>query len=114
MRMASSWLLPTLPAAQTAKAMEILGKKSLWGKLPEAEAAKPLNDPEWRFLGFVTSGPERFLLIKVDGQPEQRLNINDKLPGGSKILAIENDRICLLVNGKKRSLGITKISQQAL
>ena len=110
----SPWLLPVVPVAQSETAMKILTKKGLWGALPEVEAEKPLMDPEWRFIGFATNGPQRFVLIKVNGQPEQRLTLNDKLPGGSKILAIENDKICILINGKKRSLGITGISQLAL
>lgn len=109
-----TWQLPQIQKTQSAKAIDILGRKSLWGRLPEVEAAKPLNDPEWRFMGFVAIGQERFLIIKIEGQPEQRLTVNDKLPGGSKILAIENDRVCLLVNGKKRSLGVTTASQRAL
>ena len=113
-RGAESWALPEAPKAQPEKAMAILNKTNLWGKLPEAEAAKSLNDPEWRFVGIATNGPERFVMIKVEGQPEHRLTINDKLPGGSKILKIESDRICLLINGKTRSLGIYKTGPQVL
>ena len=42
----------------------------------------------------------------MEGQPEQRLTINDKLPGGSTILKIETDTLCILIDGKKRRLGI--------
>jgi hypothetical protein len=110
-----SWALPPAPSAQPEKAMEILGKNnSLWGKLPELAASAPLTDPEWHFLGIVTNGPERFVLIKIAGQPEKSLRINDDLPGGSKIVNIEDDKICVLVNGKKRSLGIYKMGPQVL
>jgi hypothetical protein len=108
------WTLPPAPKAQAGKAVEILNKNSLWGKLPEVAGAKPLTDPAWRFLGIVTSGPERFVLIKIEGLPEKSLRINDSLPGGSKILAIENDKICILIEGKKRSLGIYKTGPQDL
>lgn len=111
---AEPWVLYQEPKAQAEKAQAILIKKSLWGKLPDAEAPASLNDPEWRFLGIVTNGPERFVLIKVDGQPEQRLTINDRLPGGGKIMKIENDKLCLLINGKRRSLGIYRMGPQAL
>ena len=113
-RGAEPWALAEVPRAQSEKAMAVLNKTNLWGKLPEAEATKPLNDPEWRFIGIVTNGPERFVMIKIEGQPEQRLSINDKLPGGSKILKIESDTICLLINGKKRSIGIYKTGSQVL
>lgn len=111
---AEPWALPQVHKTQSSKAQETLSKASLWGKLPEIETAKPLNDPEWRFVGIATNGPERFVLISVEGQPEQRLTINDKLPGGSKILKIESDSLCILVNGKKRSLGIYKMGPQVL
>lgn len=108
------WQLPQAPKAQREKAIEILNKTSLWGKLPDAAAARSLNDPEWRFLGVVKNGPERFVMIQIEGQPEKRLTVNDNLPGGSKILKIEDDALCLLVNGKKRSLAIYKQSPQIL
>lgn len=111
---AEPWVLPEVPKAQPEKAMAILGKTNLWGKLPEATAAQSLNDPDWRFIGIATNGAERFVIIQIEGQPEQRLTINDKLPGGSKILKIEGDKICLLINGKKRSIGIYKTGPQVL
>lgn len=113
-RNAEAWALPEGPKAQSDQAVAILNRTNLWGKLPEAEAAKSLNDPEWRFIGIATNGPERFVMIKVEGQQEHRLTINDKLPGGSKILKIESDRICLLINGKARSLGIYRTGPQVL
>lgn len=111
---AEPWALSEAPKAQPEKVMAILNKTNLWGKLPEAEAAKSLNDPEWRFVGIATNGQERFVMIKVEGQPEQRLTINDKLPGGGKILKIEGGNICVLINGKKRSIGIYKMGPQVL
>lgn len=115
MRLADeSWELPRLLDAQTGRALEILKKKSLWGKLPESGAVAPPVNLEWHILGIAMNGAERFVLVKREGQAEQSLHVNDMLPGGSKILKIEQDRICLLVNGKKRSLGIYKTGPQAL
>lgn len=113
-KVAAPWALPNVSKAQPEKAMATLNKTSLWGKLPEAAASRPLNDPEWRFLGIAANGSEHFVLIKVEGQPEQRLTINDKLPGGGKILQVENDTLCILINGKKRSLKIYKTGPQVL
>lgn len=110
-----AWELPRLPDAQTDKALAILNRRALWGKLPEKEmvAAPPAN-PAWRIIGIAGNGAERFVMIKKEGQPEQSLRVNDALPGGSKILKIEQDRICLLVNGKKRILGIYKTGPRVL
>jgi len=111
---AEPWVLPQVQKTQSGKALETLNKASLWGKLPEIETAKPLNDPEWRFVGIATNGSERFVLISVEGQAEQKLSINDTLPGGSKILKIQSDSLCILINGKRRSLGIYKMGPQVL
>lgn len=111
---AETWALPMPPKAQTGNNVDILNKRSPWGRLPDVVVAKPLIDPEWRVLGIITNGPERFVLIKIEGQPEQRLGINDKLPGGSKILNIADDNLCLLINGKKRNLGIYRQGPQIL
>ena len=108
------WVLYQEPKLDIEKEQAILLKSNLWAKLPEVEAEKPRIDPAWRFLGIVTNGPEHFVLIKIDGQPEQRLAINDKLPGGSKIIKIENDKLCVLINGKKRTLEIYNMGRHAL
>lgn len=97
------WKLAQLPKAQPKSAVEVLNRVSLWGKLPEPEAQKPL---EWRFLGVVAHGKERYVLIKIEGQPEQQLKVGDTLPGGSRILKIEDDALGLLTNGRKHSVGI--------
>lgn len=103
---AEPWLLPKVTEVVPSQTLEVLGRTNLWGKLPDAAAAPPLNDPEWRFLGIVKIGQERFVLIKLEGLPERRLNVNDILPGGSKIVKIEDDSLCILINGARRKLGI--------
>ena len=100
------WVLPYAPQAQPEKAIEILATTSPWGKLPEPGEQPSPNDPEWRFLGIMARGEQRYVLIKIANQPEQQLTVGDRLPGGSKILEIEDDSLCLLVNGKKRTIGI--------
>jgi len=88
------------------QSLAVLTGASLWGKLPETGAETSLNDPEWRFVGAVARGQERYVLVKIDHQPVMKLTQGDALPGGSKIISIENDRLCLMVNGKKRRLNI--------
>lgn len=99
---------------QLDKALQILDKGSLWGKLPEPEAQTSPIDPPWRFVGTMARGTERYVLVKVEGQPEKQLTIGDTLPGGSKILKIDGDTLCLFVNGKKRSIGLYPQGPQAL
>jgi hypothetical protein len=111
---AEPWRLPQVTNGSLINALESLGKAGLWGTVPDATSAQSLNDPAWRFLGIVRTGPERFVLIKVDGQPEQKLSVNDILPGGSRILAIEDDTLCILIEGSKRRLGIYRTGPQIL
>jgi hypothetical protein len=100
------WKIPVQPEFDAKRSLETLNNASLWGKQADSALDAPLNDPEWRFLGAMARGQERHVIIKIENQPEQRLVSGDTLPGGSKILSIENDRLCLLVNKQKRSLAI--------
>ena len=100
-----SWKLPTQPVFKVKDILATLNSVGLWGKL--AEIAQPSDiEPEWRFIGAMGRGHERQVIIKKTNQPEQILVPGDSLPGGSKILSIDNDRICLLINGQRRSLYI--------
>ena len=99
------WKIPTLAAGNSKDALGTLTSINLWGKL--ADNVQPdEGDPEWRFLGAMIRGNERHVVIKKENQPEQTLVPGDILPGGSKIVSIESDRLCLLINGTKRSLYI--------
>lgn len=109
-----SWELPQGLRAPPGISPEELARAGLWGKLPDAVAEGAMQDPPWRFLGVVRNGPERFVLIKFDGLPERKLGVNDELPGGSKILQIDEDSLCILVNGSRRKLSIYKTGPQIL
>lgn len=99
-----SWELPALSRPQAGQAAEMLNTVSLWGKLAELDARPPLNDPEWRLLGIIQRGAERHVIIQVEGMPERTLVPGDALPGGSRILGVENNQLCVLVNERKRRL----------
>jgi hypothetical protein len=47
-----------------------------------------------------------FALLAIEGQPTSQLQAGDLLPGGAKILAVQQDSLCILLNGKVRSLRI--------
>ena len=101
-----AWKLPLPDEFDVKGALATLDSSSLWGKLADIAPVVLANAPEWRFLGAVARGAERQVIIKIDKQPEQRLVPGDTLPDGSEILSIEIDRICILINGQKRSLAI--------
>ena len=86
-------------------ALVTLNQAGLWGKVAEAPAPPPA-DSQWWFVGAMARGQERHVLIRVGSQPVLTLKPGDQLPDGSKILQIENGRICVLVNNNKRYLSI--------
>lgn len=103
---AEPWRLPELARPDAKSAIAVLERRKPWGKLAEEAAVQPLQDPEWRFLGIMGRGAERYVLIKIEGQSERQLSVGDKLPGGSEILEIGEDALCLLVEEQRRRLPI--------
>lgn len=104
-RGSDAWTLPEpLPPNPAEKAMEVLAATSPWGRLPGLAEQPPLTPPNWRIVGIAARGEERVVLVRTERQPARQLKIGDALPGGSTILEINDDSLCLLVDGKKRML----------
>lgn len=104
-----AWSLPTIAKPPPRKALEILGKASLWGRVAPLAADSGATQASWRFLGVVQVAGERTLVIQVGDQPARQIKAGELLPGGSKVLKIEQDAFIVLENGKKR---IVEIYQQ--
>jgi hypothetical protein len=103
---AVAWSLPTLAPKQVEKNVSLINAANFWGA-PTLEAAQAtLNAPEWRFAGITRNGVEKMVLISIDNQTPQLLKKGELLPGGSRIVEISDDHLCLMVNGKKRRLDI--------
>ncbi len=101
-----SWILPVVPRSNPAKSVAAIVATNLWGGTVQKAAEAPLIDPEWRFSGVTANGPEKLVMITVEGQALQILKAGDQLPGGAKILQINNDHLCLSIKGKKRKLDL--------
>lgn len=99
------WQLPDIPGNDPKNALAVIAEHTLWGSVA-ATAPPPLADPAWRFVGVMRNGNERHLMISIENKPLATLKEGDELPGGSKILTIADDHLCLLVNGHKRKIGI--------
>ena len=99
-------MLPIVVNSNPEKAVAAIAATNLWGATAKATADVSLNDPEWRFSGVTVRGQEKLVLITVDGQAPQTLKAGDQLPGGAKILQINDDHLCLLIKGKKRKLDL--------
>jgi hypothetical protein len=112
----NAWNLPATVISDPAKALATIDARALWGKVAvgaagatgagAAAGAAEVNAPEWRFVGVTTTGSERAVLISIAGKATQSLHEGDSLPGGALILRIENERLCLSIDGKARTLDI--------
>ena len=102
---ADRWELPSAGLSGTARAASAVDSATLWGTV-QTVADIPLNDPEWHFSGVTQNGQEKSVMISVAGQPLQTLKAGEVLPGGAKILKVDDDHLSLLINGKKRKLDL--------
>ena len=101
-----SWILPVVTRSSPEKSVAEIGAANLWGAAVPTAAVAALNDPEWRFSGVTVNGQEKLVLITIEGLAMQTLKAGDPLPGGAKILRINEDHLCLLIKGKKRKLDL--------
>jgi hypothetical protein len=102
------WHLPNRGKLDAAPLVSTIVQDKLWGAVGAAALAqmdeKPLTAPNWHIVGVVSVGKETYATVAVDGQQDQQLKAGDKLPGGIKIVNMTADRVCILLNGKKRVL----------
>lgn len=105
------WQLPQRPKIDIDSLILTINENKLWGSVGQPVAPadeKPLTPPNWRISGVFGVGKEGYLMLAVDGEPVKQLKTGDKLPGGATLYSIATDRICILLNGKRRILGIYK------
>lgn len=102
---ADAWTLPAITPQKPEKFVASINDANLWGAV-EAAKQGPLNEPEWRFAGVTVNGSEKFVMVSVENQPLQLLKIGDPLPGGARILSVNDDHLCLSINGKSRKLDL--------
>jgi hypothetical protein len=101
-----SWILPVVSRSNAEKSVAATVAANLWGGAVQTAVEAPLIDPEWRFSGVTANGQEKSVMISVEGLALQTLKAGDQLPGGAKILKINDDHLCLLIKGKKRKLDL--------
>lgn len=98
---AEPWELPRPVEHDLKKALAAITARNLWGVVDAAAAAAPPT-PAWRVLGIARSGPDRFILLVIDGKPVEMLKVGDALPDGLKIVEIEKDRFFVQSADKKK------------
>lgn len=103
---AESWQLPAIKTADQGKLAETVAARNLWGTVVAVLPPAAPREPNWRIMGGVKIGAERQVVLSVENQPIRMLKVGDKLPGGSQIVEISDDSVCVLVNGKRRMLSI--------
>ena len=99
------WHLPSRSKPDTSTLVATIERDKLWGTIGATPVdEKPLTAPNWRIVGVVSAGAESYAMLAVDGEPIQQIKAGEKLPGGIKIVNMTADRVCILLNGKKRVL----------
>jgi hypothetical protein len=102
---ADAWTLPAVTPQKPERFVATISGANLWG-IVEAATQAPLNEPEWRFAGVTVNGSEKLVMASIENQPLRLLKAGDALPGGAKILKVNEDHLCLSINGKKRKLDL--------
>lgn len=101
-----SWQLPELHRADLAAAYKTFMARAPWGSIQAGTAGGPGPEPRWSLAGTMHRGGERYLLLRLEGQPVRYLSVGDSLPGDHEILAIHEDTVCVRVNKKRRLLRV--------
>jgi hypothetical protein len=102
----SPWTLPTSEKTDVDAMAARIDAGNPWGIHHEQAEQAPLTPPDWRIMGSAANGDEHLAIIRIEGQAPTTLKVGDALPGGAKICAVDADRLCVVINGKKRNLGI--------
>ena len=99
------WAVPQWAPYQAGDKRVELAKLEIWdGKKVAAEkSAAPPQQP-WRFVGTVRRGKAYAAVILTGEGRIQRAIEGDMLPGGEKILAVENGTLQIDANGTTQQL----------
>lgn len=99
-----------LPAEVTPRNYETklakLDERNLWGNVRSLSEPQVLTDPKWWLSGTGGVDKERFVIMEREGSQPEFLKVGDNLPGKAKILEIQQDALCILIEGKKRKLPV--------
>lgn len=104
---ATSFELPTeVTPRNYESSLPKLDGRNLWGNVrPLSESQVPI-DPRWWLSGTGGVDKDRFVIMEREGSPSEFLKAGDSLPGKAKILEIQDDALCILIEGKKRKLPV--------
>ena len=97
---AEPWDLHVPAKQNTAKAIEEIDIRNLWGVVYAPAAAPP--EPKWKVMGIARNGSERFILLAFEDKPITQLKVGDALPDGMKISQIDDDRFFVTTANKKK------------
>jgi type II secretory pathway component PulC len=86
----------------------LLGQSEALNNETKTETSATL---ELKLRGIFYLGEQRraYAIIEASDQTQKSYHINDALPGGGILQAIENDRVVILANNQATTLPLTKI-----
>jgi hypothetical protein len=99
------WTLPPAPV-RVEPAPGLLATSRIWGV--ETEATDVPELPRWRIAAvYRTVKGDWELLIDLIGTGRvERLRVGDRLPGGTPIVGIAEDRVCVQLENARRWLPV--------
>lgn len=101
-----AWQIPGPRRADAGAAYKAYTERAPWGSVNAGFGDRPEPDPAWSLAGTMRRGGERYLLLRIEGQPTRHMAVGDRLPGDHEILAIHDDTVCVRVNKQHRLLRV--------
>lgn len=103
-------VLGTPNAASLKPSTASQGLEQLFGSSQSSDAPPPATSMRLTLLGsFVHADPKRSsAIIRLDGNPAQRYNVDSEVIGGVSLHAVYTDRVELLRNGRLESLAFPR------
>lgn len=87
----------------------LLGQSDALSNASNPETATTRLDLKLRGIFYLGSQRQAYAIIETADQTQKSYQINDSLPSGEILQAIENDRIVILVNNQETTLPLSKI-----
>lgn len=86
--------IPVIPVKKPAEWSATLRRNNPWDAGQAVEAAEgAAQQRSWNIVGIIIHAGTRFALVNESDGPSRKVRVGDKLPDGSVIIAIDEDRL---------------------
>lgn len=104
-RLDDAWVVPAVtPTRGNTQVLEGLRRSALWGAIADAPAGPDAKAREWRIVGITGAALKRTVILQFGDERILPLSAGDKFPDGTLIVEVQENGVCVSMNGKKRRL----------